>query len=926
MKRLQWPAALCLFCCALSFETIQAQISTSVTPFQPSIGNVDSDGDGVYDTADLDADNDGLANSIERDCENFPESSAHSVVASTSVGNPHHAIGSNNRRAVINRVTDELILDLEHEVPSGTGIWIEARTVRSYHVLQVEESLDGEVFSNGRLLSFHSRYRDLDFFIQTASATKYLRFTMFQDMGRGSIKIDHVRSAGFEHCLFVDSDGDGLENYLDRDSDNDGCYDVVEAGFTDNDADGYLDGTAVDSYGLIIGNTDGYTGTSPEVRIGLEGNCLSSDDVVYHDVNISSDLGDVTIGDGVCADVNGDCSLRAAIEEANSGSGYDVITFSMSGDIILDSELPTIHTSVVIEGASAPGYVPGTPAVRLVSNGTNLLSLAESHDSFIRGLDLSGPSSSGMESYGIVLSHCTGTEIADNVIRNRERAIYTNNSCGMHIHGNDLRDSGAESWDAAAFILNLCPGSTGTDLLIEDNQYGALNTNPRSGIQVLNASGVISSDESMPEAHIQVAQKMEMEYPIRYVNVHSGEISNMDLSSSENKEGFGIRLLDCENIKIKDTAVRNRETAVEINGGTGYVVNGSDFTGSGLNDDYSLLKLEDLHIEFPSDLEITENIMDYEAHTVLNMLNCSGIQISSEASSSPNVLLNRPLTGHTPLRFGACSNMSVSGIDFTRDDQMTGTEGMILEGNSSGIIIEDCSFQGFASGINLASVQDAQIRCNTMSVNANGVWVFGNSTVEAMSENSFYCNEVGIHNHTGNVVTSSSDFWGHSTGSSSYSGLGDYYIGSVDARTYLEERPPCASRAPEGNCSFEICDNGIDDDGDGLIDCDDGSCVYSAECGGVVDNSLNKSLSTDLDFDQAISLVFPNPSSGPLSLILERACDEILLRDLSGRVLLHEFDFEKGPHSIDLSGMSNGMYLIEAIYDGQRQSIPVVRK
>ena len=57
----------------------------------------------------------------------------------------------------------------------------------------------------------------------------------------------------------VDTDGDGIPNHLDLDSDGDGCYDVVEAGFSDPDNDGIL-GTSpvfVDSLGKVIKNADG---------------------------------------------------------------------------------------------------------------------------------------------------------------------------------------------------------------------------------------------------------------------------------------------------------------------------------------------------------------------------------------------------------------------------------------------------------------------------------------------------------------------------------------------------------------------------------------------------------------------------------------------------------------------------------------------
>ena len=54
-----------------------------------------------------------------------------------------------------------------------------------------------------------------------------------------------------------DTDNDAIFNYLDTDSDGDSCNDVVEAGFTDLNNDGFIDGTGVDGNGLMLG-TDGY--------------------------------------------------------------------------------------------------------------------------------------------------------------------------------------------------------------------------------------------------------------------------------------------------------------------------------------------------------------------------------------------------------------------------------------------------------------------------------------------------------------------------------------------------------------------------------------------------------------------------------------------------------------------------------------------
>ena len=55
----------------------------------------------------------------------------------------------------------------------------------------------------------------------------------------------------------IDTDGDGIPDYLDTDSDGDGCLDAVEAGFTDANGDGEVDGTGIAANGTATGG-DGY--------------------------------------------------------------------------------------------------------------------------------------------------------------------------------------------------------------------------------------------------------------------------------------------------------------------------------------------------------------------------------------------------------------------------------------------------------------------------------------------------------------------------------------------------------------------------------------------------------------------------------------------------------------------------------------------
>ena len=76
-------------------------------------------------------------------------------------------------------------------------------------------------------------------------------------------------------------------------------------------------------------------------------------------VNSTADDSDVTPGDGLCQTSLGDCTLRAAIEEANALSGTDSISFNIPGagphTIAPANPLPTISQPITIDGTTQPG-------------------------------------------------------------------------------------------------------------------------------------------------------------------------------------------------------------------------------------------------------------------------------------------------------------------------------------------------------------------------------------------------------------------------------------------------------------------------------------------------------------------------------------------------------------------------------------------
>src|SRR5882672_579844 len=94
----------------------------------------------------------------------------------------------------------------------------------------------------------------------------------------------------------------------------------------------------------------------------------------FFTVNSTGDGADSNLADGVCNDGTGACTLRAAIQEANTVAGDDTITFDISLNfhvITLNTALPDISSNLNFSG-NGPGLLTvqrnaaaGTPDFRI---------------------------------------------------------------------------------------------------------------------------------------------------------------------------------------------------------------------------------------------------------------------------------------------------------------------------------------------------------------------------------------------------------------------------------------------------------------------------------------------------------------------------------------------------------------------------------
>jgi gliding motility-associated-like protein len=183
----------------------------------------DSDGDGIPDQLDVDSDNDGIPDNIEAQGKNLLP------LSKTDLNNDGlydvYGTGITPVDSDQDGIKDYLDLDSDNDgiydlVESGSNA--------------TDGNLDGIIDGN-----------------PTSFGTNGI-----------SNSVETSADSGILKNQILDTDSDGIKNYIDLDSDDDSCNDVTEAGFLDSNKDGLLGAIGppeVDNNGIVIKTTDGYT-------------------------------------------------------------------------------------------------------------------------------------------------------------------------------------------------------------------------------------------------------------------------------------------------------------------------------------------------------------------------------------------------------------------------------------------------------------------------------------------------------------------------------------------------------------------------------------------------------------------------------------------------------------------------------------------
>ncbi len=242
-------------------------ISKQLIPFSILFGDcaaplLDTDGDGIPDSSDIDADNDGILNINEcgnvsggvvetaSDIRHFTNiSNAQGVPGNTYAYNPISVYPGSSSRLLL-RFPEPVVVGTEITVFLGTDPAVSTSDMQIQRSTAAGGNNGFLANANGVPNGSISQYS----FTVIDSPLEYIRIEAYQVGARV-----YGASYGDGGCYLIDTDLDGLPNYLDLDSDGDGIPDNVEAQTTT----GYIPPTGSDSNNDGLDNAYGTNGLIP---------------------------------------------------------------------------------------------------------------------------------------------------------------------------------------------------------------------------------------------------------------------------------------------------------------------------------------------------------------------------------------------------------------------------------------------------------------------------------------------------------------------------------------------------------------------------------------------------------------------------------------------------------------------------------------
>ncbi|WP_207388471.1 MopE-related protein [Gramella sp. KN1008] len=418
---------------------------------------------------------------------------------------------------------------------------------------------------------------------------------------------------------------------------------------------------------------------------------------------------DINLEDNKCADIKGNCTLRAAIQNANKTEETDNVYFNIPGDevktILLKENLPPITETIRLDATTQPGYTWSTPKILISGSELELINVEEEtpRDLIPQGFFLTGNSSGSLvkgfilggfglieeDEYGSILEYYLG--IAIQVLNSGNHTIQSNfigvqadgitpfrNIFGMYTGSRDgFADSrnnligGTESDDA-----NVIGGSWRSAILLgyksgENEVRGNyIGIGANGSTPIINSHGVSVSYPSYN--NIIDANLISGNYVVGIHLVGGGNIvTNNTLGLNSTKD---VAVPNLYGVGIKNTG---NKLGLE---GKGNLISGNDI---------GILLYTSASYDFSNNNSIQYNFIGTDKAGVEGIPNGVGLEISGN-NCSDNIISDNMISGNTgdgiSIQNGSNNNSffrNSIGINNNNEALGNGGVGIRIDGNNN---------------------------------------------------------------------------------------------------------------------------------------------------------------------------------------------------------------------------------------------------
>ncbi|MDW3179674.1 MAG: right-handed parallel beta-helix repeat-containing protein [Acidimicrobiia bacterium] len=421
-------------------------------------------------------------------------------------------------------------------------------------------------------------------------------------------------------------------------------------------------------------------------------------------VNSTGDAADQTPGDGSC-DTGGvnsqlatECTLRAAIEEANALAGGDTIEFNMPSSesghasgvwtISPATIYPELTERVELDASSQPGFV-GTPIVELdgsslsVSSEHGLQLGVGSDGTTVRGLSISSFPGAGLYLEGsdshTIAGNYIGLKADGSTAAGNRYGMYMSASSSTTIGGTTPADRNvisANTFSGVAVYNSIGLGLESLDTVIIGNYIGTDSTgmlargNARDGLFVVNGSSRTQVGGSSPgEGNLISANTDAGVYVGSGSMVDTVVVGNtIGVSVDESIElpnEIGVEVGWSERTIVRDNVIGSATShGVLLSSADNAVVAGNTIGTDAAGSAAWTIGGHGVLLENTSELNMIGGTLTADANTITNAA-LSGVAVPATAGSNNSILRNE-IAANTGLGIdldvdGVTPNSSVDG-------------------------------------------------------------------------------------------------------------------------------------------------------------------------------------------------------------------------------------------------------------------------